>query len=355
MQLLQDLWNGILDLTKLLVIPDWGALIALLPVFMGAVVIVYLLTRIVMYRRLGPRRRRPGRIKPVTPAGVHMPGPTYAPVFAAVGTFLLFLGLVFSGWILVLGLIALVLGLLYWGREGLTDYDHVAGDHAQLPAVVHTGPPPGVHMPGPSFRPFLASLGVAVLFAGLVFGGWVLLVGLLFLITALLGWLNDARKEYKQVVRADTTGHLENDPAPGWPKAVLSVFSFLVVVAVALNAGWFPPRSATGTDGATGSPAPSAATPPGTLKVIAQNVKFQEATLSAPADQPLKLDFDNKDAGTAHDVDFLDAAGTPVYDMKAFPGPAEKSFDVPAMKAGTYKFECSIHPALMNGQLTVGG
>ena len=38
MQLLQQIWNGILDLTKLLVIPDWGALIALLPVFMGVVV-----------------------------------------------------------------------------------------------------------------------------------------------------------------------------------------------------------------------------------------------------------------------------------------------------------------------------
>jgi plastocyanin len=356
MQLLQDLWNGILDLTKLLVIPDWGALIALLPVFMGAVVIVYLLSRILLYRRLGPRRRRPGRIKPVTPAGVHMPGPTYAPVFAAIGTFLLFMGLVFSGWILILGLIALLLSLLYWGREGLTDYDHVAGDHAQLPAVVHTGPPPGVHMPGPSFRPFLAALGVAVLFAGLVFGGWVLLVGLLFTISALLGWLNDARKEFKQVVRADSTGHLENEPAPTWPKAVLSVFTVLVVVAVALNAGWFPPRSAAGTDGATGSPAPSAGAPaPGTLVVIAQGVKFQEATLSAPADQPLKIDFDNKDAGTPHDVDVLDAAGARVYDMKEFPGPAEKTFDVPPLKAGTYTFECSIHPALMNGQLTVGG
>src|SRR5215218_6381382 len=118
MQLLQDLWNGILDLTKLLVIPDWGALIALLPVFMGAVVVVFFLGRLVRLRRLGPRRRRPGRIKPVTPPGVHMPGPTYAPVFAAIGAALLFLGLVFGGLVLVLGLLALILTLLYWGREG---------------------------------------------------------------------------------------------------------------------------------------------------------------------------------------------------------------------------------------------
>jgi plastocyanin len=362
MQLLQDLWNGILDLTKLLVIPDWGALIALLPVFMGLVVIVFFLGRFLQYRRLGPRRRRPGRVKPVTPPGVHMPGPTYAPVFAALGTFLLFMGLVFSGPILVLGLIALILTLLYWGREGLIDYDHVAGEHTQLPAVVHTGPPPGVHMPGPSFRPILASLGVAVLFAGLVFGGWVLAVGLIFTITALLGWLNDARKEYRQVVNADTTGHLENEPAPGWPKTLLTVFAVLVVVAVALNAGWFPPRSAAGgSAGAGGSPAPSGG-PAGSggpgaggITITASGVKFDQATLSAPADKAFKITLDNKDPGTNHDVDFLDAAGAKVYDMKDFAGPAVKTFDVQPLKAGAYKFECSIHPALMNGTLTVGG
>ena len=47
----------------------------------------------------------------------------------------------------------------------------------QLPAVVHEGPPEGVHMPGPSFRPLLASLGAAILLAGLVFGAWLLAVG----------------------------------------------------------------------------------------------------------------------------------------------------------------------------------
>ena len=362
MELLQSAWNSILDLTKLLVIPDWGALIALLPVFMAVIVIVFFVTRIIQFRRIGPRRRRPGRIKPVTPPGVHMPGPTYAPVFAAIGTFLLLLGLVFGGTILLLGLIALVLTLLYWLAEGLRLYDRDIGPTApDLPPAVHEGPPPGVHMPGPSFRPILASLGVAVLFAGLVFGGWVLAVGILFTIVALLGWLNDARKEYKQVVRADTTGHLENEPAPGWPKAVLTVFTFLIVVAVALNAGWFPPRSAAGSPVAGGSPAPSGPAgsggpgpAPGGIAIAASGVKFDVATLSAPADKPFQIAFDNKDAGTPHDVDILDGSGKKVFDGKDFPGPAQKTYDVPALAAGSYKFECSIHPSLMSGTLTVG-
>src|SRR4051794_29613754 len=148
MELLQDIWKSILDITSQFVIPDWGAVIALLPVFMGFVVILFFLLTVARYRGINARRRRPGRIAPKTPPGVHMPGPTYAPLFAAAGSFLLFAGLVFPGPLLALGIVALVLGLLFWGREGLREYDHVAEIHPALPPVVHSGPPPGVHVPG---------------------------------------------------------------------------------------------------------------------------------------------------------------------------------------------------------------
>jgi len=359
MELLQNIWNSILDFTKLLVIPDWGGLIALLPVFMGIIVVVFFAYTVVRYTQVGPRRRRPGRIKPPPPPGVHMPGPSYAPIFAAIGSFLLFLGLVFNGLILVIGLAVLVLALLYWGREGLKEYDHLADEHPALPAVVPAGPPPGVHVPGPSFRPLLAALATFVLFAGLVFGGWVVAVGVIFTIVTLLGWLGDARKEYRQVVRADATGHLENLPAPGWPKVLVPVFAFLVVAAIALNAGWLPPRSAAGGGEAGGSPAPSGGPggsgAPGGIAITAQGIKFNVSTLAAPADKPFTITFDNKDPGTPHDVDITDGSGAKVFDGKDFPGPAVKTYDVPALKAGTYKFFCSIHPALMNGELTVGG
>src|SRR5436305_10836378 len=124
MTLLQNIWDSILKITSQFVIPDWGSVIALLPVLMGIVVLAFLIVTLARYRGVNPRRRRRGRIAPPPPAGLHMPGPTYAPFFGAGGTFLLLLGLVFPGPLLALGIVGLVLALLFWGREGLREYDH---------------------------------------------------------------------------------------------------------------------------------------------------------------------------------------------------------------------------------------
>jgi plastocyanin len=352
---MEQIWNAILEFTAQFVIPDWSSVIALLPVFIGAIVVLFFVRVAIAYATAGPTRVRVLRRTPVPPAGVHMPGPSFAPLFAAIGTFLLFFGLVFGGPSILLGLIALVLTLLYWGREALVEYDHVAGAHPQLPAVVHEGPPAGIHMPGPSFRPLLAALAVAILFAGLVFGGWILGVGVLVTILTLLGWLNDARKEYHHVVDADRTGHLTNEPAPGWPKVMLSLIAVLVVASVALNLGWFPPRSASGADpGASPGPSAGPSGGPGEIALVAEDVKFDKTSLTAPADKPFKITFDNRDVGTPHDVDILDGAGAKVFDGKDFPGPEIRVYDVPPIAAGTYQFICSIHPALMTGELTAG-
>lgn len=103
---------------------------------------------------------------------------------------------------------------------------------------------------------------------------------------------------------------------------------------------------------ATPPPAPSGAAAGPPVPLTAKNVKFDQAALTAPA-TGFTIQFDNEDAGTPHDVDILDASGAKVFDSKEFAGPAKQVLAVPALPAGTYKFECSIHPSLMFGTLTV--
>lgn len=375
--MLDQLWNGFLELTSQLVIPDWGVLVALaLPV--GTVLLVAI-GLVWTFRRLltAPAARRGVRREPPrTPAGIHMPGPSLAPIFAAIGTGLLFLGLVFGGLVLALGLIALILTLLYWLAEGLRVYDHDNEPTATaLPARVDSGPPPGVHMPGPSFRPILGALGTALLFLGLVFGGWLLAVGVFALVVGLIGWLFDARKEYVKTVEADRTGHLENLPAPQTPSRLFAVLAVLVVAAAVAQSGVLTTGPANG--GTPGSPGPSAGSgaPPPTsgasggqpsgapgspppdggpadVTVQAKDIAFVESTWTGPAGKPFKLAFDNEDAGVPHNIAIKDASGAEVFKGEVFNGPETRVYDIPELPAGQYTYVCSVH-SNMSGTATL--
>jgi cytochrome c oxidase subunit II len=106
------------------------------------------------------------------------------------------------------------------------------------------------------------------------------------------------------------------------------------------------------TANATPAPAPSGAAAGPTIPLVAKGVKFDKSDLTAPA-AGFTVHYDNEDAGTPHDFVILDNAGTKVYGSKVVTGVAQADFAVPAIPAGTYKFECSIHPTLMFGTLTV--
>ena len=88
--------------------------------------------------------------------------------------------------------------------------------------------------------------------------------------------------------------------------------------------------------------------------MTAKNVAFEQTTLTAPANKPFKIDFDNEDAGTPHNVAIHEgsASGKEVFKGEIFPGVAKKTYDVPALAAGSYAFVCSVHPN-MTGTLTV--
>ena len=381
--MLEELWNGILKLTAQFVIPDWGAVVALLPVLMAVLVVLVLMRTMAGLMRAPSPQRGKGRVPPQAPPGVHMPGPSFAPAFAAVGAFLLFLGLVFPGPILILGAVALVLTLLYWLREAIRIYDHDIGSTSTaVTTTVQAGPPPGVHMPGPSFRPILGAIGTAMLMLGLVFPGWLLAAGVVALILTLVGWLRDANHEYRRTVAADTTGHLDSGPAPRTPSLLFAVLAVLLVGGVALQAGWLPPSSAksTGSGGPTGSGSPAAsgsggpaasgsAAPAGAgagggpvgsggpagpppassasadVTLTAQNIQFDTASITAPAGKPFKLALVNQD-NAPHNVAIKNASGTFLFQGVPFTGPKTTVYDVPAIPAGSYTFMCTVHPSM---------
>ena len=364
--MLDDLWSGILDLTGRFVIPDWGSVIAMLPILVIVLVVAVLLWVFLRLYHAQPARRGKQRVVPRTPDDVHMPGPSWAPIFAAVGAALLFLGLVFGGPILILGGIALAITLLYWLVEALRIYDRDLGESAPaLPAVIHTGPPEGVHMPGPSYRPFLAALGAGLLMLGLVFGGWLLAVGVIALVVTLIGWLVDARKEYVKTEEADVTGHLENIPAPRTPSVMLVGLGILLAGAVVIQLGLVPPGAASGGEpgvGAGPTPVPPGAPagesqppadpgasdePPAIqadVTLTAINIAFVEESFTAPADTPFTIALVNQDQGTPHNVELRDAGGASVFMGEIFNGVATVVYDVPALPAGSYTFLCTVHP-----------
>jgi cytochrome c oxidase subunit II len=106
---------------------------------------------------------------------------------------------------------------------------------------------------------------------------------------------------------------------------------------------------------APASPAPggSAAPAAATLNLVAQNIKFTQATLEAPADKPFAIAFDNQDAGITHDVAIQDSSGALIFNGQDVKGPGKTTDNVSALKAGTYKFICTFHPVQMTGELTV--
>jgi cytochrome c oxidase subunit 2 len=105
---------------------------------------------------------------------------------------------------------------------------------------------------------------------------------------------------------------------------------------------------------ATPPPPPSGPAGGPVLQVSALNVTFEQTSLSAPADQPFQIEFDNKDTGVPHNVTIHrdSATGEEVFKGDIFPGPAKRIYAVPPLPAGPYAFVCTVHPT-MTGTLTV--
>jgi cytochrome c oxidase subunit 2 len=115
-----------------------------------------------------------------------------------------------------------------------------------------------------------------------------------------------------------------------------------------------PSGQASGAPNGSGAPGGGGGEPGPTVALTAKNVAFEQTTLTAAANKPFKIDFDNEDAGTPHNVAIHEgsASGKELFKGEIFPGVAKKTYDVAALPAGSYTFACSVHPN-MTGTLTV--
>ena len=121
----------------------------------------------------------------------------------------------------------------------------------------------------------------------------------------------------------------------------------LVAVAV-IAAGCSGGSGATASPAGSGAPAPSGAAGDG-IVVVAKDLKFSTASITAPADEPFQILLDNQEAAP-HNIAIKDAAGTVVFKGEIVSS-AQVTNNVPALAAAAYEFFCEVHPD-MKGTLT---
>lgn len=107
---------------------------------------------------------------------------------------------------------------------------------------------------------------------------------------------------------------------------------------------------------ATPTPAPSEGAAAGPeLAIVAEGILFTTTAVTAPADTPFSIRFENNDPATPHNVviyDGADATAPILFDGEIFNGVESRVYQVPALPAGSYYFNCKVHPN-MAGTLTV--
>jgi plastocyanin len=109
-----------------------------------------------------------------------------------------------------------------------------------------------------------------------------------------------------------------------------------------------------GSSGATASPVGSAPASAGTgdgIVVVAKDLKFSTASITAPAGEAFPIVLDNQESAP-HNIAIKDAAGTVVFKGEIVTS-TQITNNVPALAAGAYEFWCEVHPD-MKGTLTAG-
>lgn len=115
------------------------------------------------------------------------------------------------------------------------------------------------------------------------------------------------------------------------------------------------PVAGTPASQATGTPQSTVTSGGGaTISIAASNLLFDKTTLTASAGT-VKIEFDNKDGGVPHNINFYDGKDASAKSLGATAievGPTKQELTID-FKPGSYHFQCDVHPTTMTGTLTV--
>ena len=137
--------------------------------------------------------------------------------------------------------------------------------------------------------------------------------------------------------------------------SVAILVAAVVSACTTASAGWtYAPAPSKTAAPSTASSATAPAEPggsgnPNLVMISALGIKYEQTTVTAPAGVPFQIVFDNKDAGTPHNVSLHlgGSTGAELFKGTIFNGIESRTYDVPALDAGQYAFVCTVHPTMI--------
>jgi hypothetical protein len=93
------------------------------------------------------------------------------------------------------------------------------------------------------------------------------------------------------------------------------------------------------------------------LQITARNISWNTNCLAVTQGQPFSITVQNLDAGIDHNFAIYDTPSRTkqLFSVPKFAGVATKTFDIPAIKPGSYYFQCNVHGPAMSGVFIVKG
>jgi plastocyanin len=147
-----------------------------------------------------------------------------------------------------------------------------------------------------------------------------------------------------------------NGRIPRWLYAAYAIIPLWALFYVASNASVKSepvPTPVPSAETTAMSAKPSEAPAGGPVKITAKTIAFDKSQMIFAAAGTATIEFKNADQGVPHNIGVYKAKGADlIFKGDIVTGPASKTYTFPAPPAGTYYFQCDVHPS-MNGTVVV--